>query len=1589
MLAASKLARAYRTHLKGPAWAARRAAAALIQRHWRGALGRREAAVVSRRAQALRALRSAAEAMLAEVAAAQNGAPVGSHGADPGAGGGAGGVANEGARPSVQSLLSGATTAGCERSRVAAVVARCERAMGDCGEALARAAASADAAQYEKATAAADVVRAFDVAAPSSGFVSIVASARATFEARQRAALAALAAAAGAHAPTSEVSSLAAAALSLGVLASEVDTLRASAEVRDERLKAQLTAAAETGAQAEVRSLCEQAARLGLAQEARIAEQTLEARRRRAVEAAREAAVHAGIKDFQAACEAAQALGCGADALARATGAFDERRQRARAATDDALEHAKIAGGDRERTAVEDSTHESGDGDAHVSGAQGGLVVARVGAACVELRTLGLDGEAEKAETELAALCTEVERSLRGAARSGTAHEAARACRRAAAVGLGDAVRSAQDILGDRRASAARALADAATRLLPVATSSAVGQDLRAAESALGKAQAAARALNLREQADAADVARAAARQALDLRPEFAPSMAVVANVDAFGMPAPAITCGARAGVGDANVGCVDEAGGLLLHEALAVSKSIDVCSGKGAPVTLPSVAPGLVVTPAPAAAFTRFAAARDEVLHARSNAATARPPSPAFECPPARTLSNDAKKSAGSAGAITGGIELSPDALARAAGGAGAVGGVIALDLGLESLCGVSALRACTSLESLILNVNMLTSNALRGLGRCVALRELSLKDNRITSAEPLAPLANLQVLCLDNNSLTNLDGLGTLPNLRVLSASGNALSSMAGAERCAALERLVASGNALTTLRSARLDKLRRLQHLDVSLNRLADLGEGLPPMLTYLDASHNALAELPAALACGAHSVLCEARLTGNRLSGALTLPPLPRLEVLRVSDNSLSSLRFAERLPCLRELDASFNALSEGAVCAFARLAPCAALRVLHLGDNPVAGEAGYRAVARALLPQLEELDNELLAGAEALAGVNAGKGMAGVGVTLADTHTPALNLSVCGGTGAVAAVSRAGWALTGAERALAPEGCGFTSAPADCADFAEYCEPGASMERASAACAWRRAVSEHWHATSFRGLVRVQRSECARARERGVAAVAARGSRLLEGFGPLAAQAAECTAAREVLHVQARTLGDIAEGAVGGVRFADVQARLIRTGGDAGCAYAARVLRVRSLAAARVQRAWRALLASRQRLHHAAATIQAHWRGTTTRRSQALCALRHEAVLRQHSAARRIQAAIRGRAVRRRIAHALEAARFVDEDEFAYDEVDEAMYMPPEGFDFGPDTEADQHAALSPLASGMVTLPTLQLAQAQHQEPSAVSSISARAMGATSDVIVEAERSAAIEAGVFARREETRRAAKAWIDEARPEGAPEVPGVAQVGDSDASSLGPSASYAPSDASGASPLRLTQAFGVPATEAYQERQRLLSDRRDKKVEKVQSEWGFTSQATAEAFYRAQSRRTRASRAIAKREKMADPTARLQRFKTLAVPHEHVVRAPRGGVSTQRGVHGPSVHLGQGEVYMDEEPLLSSTTHNDNTDDDVSDITLGSQSQRSTSGDGRHGSDALPARTVNNWATERGGAPLVRPHHRGRRGGPRSWK
>ena len=352
-------------------------------------------------------------------------------------------------------------------------------------------------------------------------------------------------------------------------------------------------------------------------------------------------------------------------------------------------------------------------------------------------------------------------------------------------------------------------------------------------------------------------------------------------------------------------------------------------------------------------------------------------------------------------------------------------------------------------------------------------------------------------------------------------------------------------------------------------------------------------------------------------------------------------------------------------------------------------------------------------------------------------------------------------------------------------------------------------------------------------------------------------------------------------------------------------------------------------------------------------------------------------------------MRRRIAHALEAARFVDEDEFAYDEVDEAMYMPPEGFDFGPDTEADQHAALSPLASGMVTLPTLQLAQAQHQEPSAVSSISARAMGATSDVIVEAERSAAIEAGVFARREETRRAAKAWIDEARPEGAPDVPGVAQVGDSDASSLGPSASYAPSDASGASPLRLTQAFGVPATEAYQERQRLLSDRRDKKVEKVQSEWGFTSQATAEAFYRAQSRRTRASRAIAKREKMADPTARLQRFKTLAVPHEHVVRAPRGGVSTQRGVHGPSVHLGQGEVYMDEEPLLSSTTHNDNTDDDVSDITLGSQSQRSTSGDGRHGSDALPARTVNNWATERGGAPLVRPHHRGRRGGPRSWK
>lgn len=1504
VLAASKLARAYRRHLRGPQWSARRAAVLLLQRWWRGFLARAEAGRRRRRRDAMTALRAAVGSALRRIDAARTGTVL-----DSESGGDNGGDAKADSTPSVQALIVGAEAADCGAGELAALRRQCTDAADEVAAALQQLASQGNLEEFGRHIAAAGVLIAYRAVGEGAlrEFKAVVCAAESTMGARRRGALEALAAAAGSSASVAEVASLASKALALGVPAEEVDTLRASAAVRDERVRSQLAAAAKSGSEVEVRSLCAQAARLGLIAEATAAEAALELRRREAMDALRDAASNGGKARYDATRAAAGELGCNVDALARVARAFEERQRNARRGVALALVEAAAAGGE----------DEDDDGDVPDAAAHGSAVEVLV----AQLRGLGMERDARNAESELDELRSDAEKALRAASRSGSANAAALAMRKAQALGLTGAVESARATLSDRSASAQKALEGCCAQLLEAVVGE---QALLAAESSLRKAQERGRALGLDAQADAADDAVRVARAALAT--SSMPSVAATAALDAFGMPHSAMNCH-------------DDARGLLLGKVQQVSLPLfeETVVAEQPPASA-------LVPPEPAEAFVRYAAGRARLT--KDRAAARRQPSPALvaaaaaqAAPPAATQTSTKK----GANAPSSGEELTAATLVHAAGGAAAVASAMALDLGLEALGGVEALRQCTRLESLILNVNMLTSEALGGLRHCESLRELSLKDNRVTSAAPLAALANLQVLCLDNNQMRGLDGLCSLPNLRLLSIASNRLTSLAGLERCGSLERLSAAGNALESLEGCRLDKLRRLQHLDLSRNRLCALdGAHLPAMLTWLDASYNAIRAWPARLT---QPLLATLRLVHNKLEGVLELAPMPRLECLFVQDNAVVGIAGAGDCPSLRTLDASFNAIEER--WQLARLAACPSLRVLHLNDNPIAAALGYKADAMVLLPRVVELDSELLP-------------------------------------------VRSGGAT---RRRGVPDS-------ADSTDDAPR---------------WYEAASAHWRATTFVGVCESQSAELVRAA--GAAATTVSWA-ALEGLSTLSVAAAECAAVRELAHVQCRMLSGDGSDAIGGVRFDDLEAAAVSC-----VAFDRRIKRARARAASTVQRAWRGVLAHRRRLDGAAATIQAHWRGRRTRKSEALRALKRAAVARAAAAASRIQAMVRGRAVRRRMTAALEAARFVDEDEFDYGEVNESMYMPPEDFDFGPPPAEEGAAHVPPLVPILGLPPSASVPQ----EQSAISAISARAMTAASEVIRAAEVGAMIDSGVAERRrqvEEARSRAEAWV---HGNGAPAVQAAAagngaaaaaaavaaaataerntspHVEDSDPSLGHRSASRSEVlGAGGASraeltPRRLAEGFGaLGLTEAYQQRQRSLASKREKKIEAAQQEWGFTNAATAEAFYRAQARRTRAQKAVAKREKLADPTKRLERFKRVAVPQEHVVNAPRGGVSTQRGVHGPSVHLGNaavgGEDVASTQQLL---THRSDIShafarDDVSDISLASQRSGGGGGSAVSQGSLPPARTINNWTAgaQAGGAPvLVMP--RRRRGGRQGWK
>uniref|UniRef100_H2ZWG0 Leucine-rich repeats and IQ motif containing 1 n=1 Tax=Latimeria chalumnae TaxID=7897 RepID=H2ZWG0_LATCH len=278
-----------------------------------------------------------------------------------------------------------------------------------------------------------------------------------------------------------------------------------------------------------------------------------------------------------------------------------------------------------------------------------------------------------------------------------------------------------------------------------------------------------------------------------------------------------------------------------------------------------------------------------------------------------------------------------------------------------------------CRDLENLyvlLLSKNQLSS--IHGLEGCINLRTLELSYNNVTRigrntvSSPLAYILNCTYYkqCSFYSSIcVSMSFHMTDINLRPLHVDmaiyGSTVCSLScdnilnssypfqcGLESLKNLQRLVMDHNQLITTKG--LCETPTLMHLDCSFNHLSSI-EGIENcgLLQTLMLQGNNLTELPCLVN---HVLLRELHLDDNSISSlkTLTLCWLPLLELLSVSQSSLTQLAPLADVLSLEKLNISKNCLSE-TDSILSWLDGCERLKELSLDGNPVQQESNWKKV----------------------------------------------------------------------------------------------------------------------------------------------------------------------------------------------------------------------------------------------------------------------------------------------------------------------------------------------------------------------------------------------------------------------------------------------------------------------------------------------------------------------------------------------------------------------------------------------------------------------------------------------------------------
>ena len=200
------------------------------------------------------------------------------------------------------------------------------------------------------------------------------------------------------------------------------------------------------------------------------------------------------------------------------------------------------------------------------------------------------------------------------------------------------------------------------------------------------------------------------------------------------------------------------------------------------------------------------------------------------------------------------------------------------------------------SSLESLDLSQNFLTSESLDALAGLVNLRNLNLRCNHFVSipAKILASLPNLRRLDLSNNSIVKID------------------DSIAALLKANKLVWLNLSYNRITSINSE-IGKLSNLVHLNLAYNQITGLPKSLKDLsqLEFLDLQSNFLVDLSPLDGLAQLQTLLASH---NQISNFPSNMKLESLMRCSLSHNPLSSFFIKTEIPHLSDLDLSHCKIS---------------------------------------------------------------------------------------------------------------------------------------------------------------------------------------------------------------------------------------------------------------------------------------------------------------------------------------------------------------------------------------------------------------------------------------------------------------------------------------------------------------------------------------------------------------------------------------------------------------------------------------------------------------------------------------------------